>query len=455
MNLALKNPNRGAEKTLERWCAALTLALLAAAPLAAVYTGRGGLLTGLWRIFTTPSPVVTDYFVLAGPGAAFLNSGLSGLFVLVLARLLGTRFRPGLTVAYMLVVSHCFFGMNLLTLAVCAFGLLLGCRIRGAKPADSLAAALFNGCLGPFVGEMLFRYTLGDRFDVNNPTVTLLGIALALGISLLAGLAVPVMLGGVKKMHKGYDLYNAGITIGLLGVFLYGLLYKSLGVAQPVSLAGAQLLQLPEGRSMAFFVNCFYGVVFGSALVLGWLQNGRSFRGYGALMRHNGYEANFVEEFGTPLCLLNVGIYGFFILGYMNLMAALPGAAGFTGPTTGVILAALTFVVLGQEPGDVWPIMLGYLLLGGVHALVTGGGTFLCATQGYVSSFAFATGLCPIAGKCGWKWGTVAGFVCAAICTQIAATHGGLMLFNGGFGAGITALILVPILDHFEQRKQS
>ena len=59
MNLLLKNPNTGAEKTLERWCAVLTVVLLAAAPLAAVYTGRGGLLTGLWRIFTTPSRQVT------------------------------------------------------------------------------------------------------------------------------------------------------------------------------------------------------------------------------------------------------------------------------------------------------------------------------------------------------------------------------------------------------------
>jgi len=137
----------------------------------------------------------------------------------------------------------------------------------------------------------------------------------------------------------------------------------------------------------------------------------------------------------------------------MNLMVMMPDAVGFTGPTCGVILAALTFVMLGQEPGDVWPIMVGYLLLGGLHWGITGGERFLCAAQPYINSFAFATGLCPIAGKYGWKWGTAAGFICAAICTQIAPLHGGLMLFNGGFCAGITAMILVPILEYVEGRK--
>ncbi len=450
----MTNPNTGTERALERWCAVLTAAFLLAAPLGCLYADDfSGLLPGLWRISTSPSPLTTDYFVMAGLGATFLNAGLCGAFVLLMARLLGTKFRPNLTVAYMLVVAHCFYGMNLPTLAIGTFGLLAGCRFRLVSPADNLGIALFNGCLGPLFGEMLFRYTLGSAFDPSNPQITLPGLVLALGFSLLSGLVIPAMLPGIKKMHKGYDLYNAGITIGLLSIFLYGLMYSSFGLPQPSSLAAPQLLHLENGRTATAFANGFFLLIFGAALLIGWLQNGRSFRGYGALMRHNGYEANFVDEFGTPLCLLNIGVYGLFILAYMNLMAAMPGAVGFTGPTCGVTLAALTFVVLGQEPGDVWPMMLGYLLLGGFHWLVTGGGTFLCAGQPYLNSFAFATGLCPIAGKYGWKWGVLGGFICGAICTQITPLHGGLMLFNGGFIAGLTAMILVPILEYIEARK--
>ena len=450
----MTNPNTGTERALERWCALLTAALLLAVPFAGLYTNDfSNILPGLWRISTSPSPLTTDYFVLAGLGAPFLNAGLCGAFVLLMGRLLGTKFKPGMTVAYILVIAHCFYGMNLPTLMIGTFGLLAGCRIRRVSMADHLNMALFNGCLGPFFGEMIFRYTMGDAFDPANPTVSLVGVALALGFSLLSGLAIPAMMPGIKKMHKGYDLYNAGITIGLLSVFLYGLMYPSFGLGRPASLAAPQLLQFSNGRSATAFLNGFFLLIFGMALLVGWLQNGRSFKGYGALVRHNGYEANFVDEFGTPLCLINIGLYGLFILAYMNLMAAMPGAAGFTGPTCGVTFAALTFVVLGQEPGDVWPMMIGYFLMGGLYAAVNGSETVLISTQPYINSFAFATGLCPIAGKYGWKWGVLAGFICAAICPLITPLHGGLMLFNGGFCAGITAMILVPILEYVEENK--
>ena len=71
------------------------------------------------------------------------------------------------------------------------------------------------------------------------------------------------------------------------------------------------------------------------------------------------------------------------------------------------------------------------------------------STQAYINGLAFATGLCPIAGKYGWKWGVVAGLVSAIICTSTAAMHGGFVLYNGGFNAGLTALILIPVLDFY------
>ena len=35
------------------------------------------------------------------------------------------------------------------------------------------------------------------------------------------------------------------------------------------------------------------------------------------------------------------------------------------------------------------------------------------------------------------------------ICTVTAEMHGGFVLYNGGFTAGLTALILIPILDFY------
>ena len=71
------------------------------------------------------------------------------------------------------------------------------------------------------------------------------------------------------------------------------------------------------------------------------------------------------------------------------------------------------------------------------------------STQAYINGLAFATGLCPIAGKYGFRYGVLAGFMSAIICAVTAEMHGGFVLYNGGFSAGLTALVLIPILDFY------
>ena len=39
--------------------------------------------------------------------------------------------------------------------------------------------------------------------------------------------------------------------------------------------------------------------------------------------------------------------------------------------------------------------------------------------------------------------------MCASICTATSVLHGGFVLYNGGFTAGITILIVLPILEHY------
>ena len=37
----------------------------------------------------------------------------------------------------------------------------------------------------------------------------------------------------------------------------------------------------------------------------------------------------------------------------------------------------------------------------------------------------------------------------AVICTSTLALHGGFVLYNGGLTSGLTALVLIPILDFY------
>ena len=135
----------------------------------------------------------------------------------------------------------------------------------------------------------------------------------------------------------------------------------------------------------------------------------------------------------------------------MAIFPFLPQGVGFTGPTVGVIFAAITFAGDGQHPRNVFPIAVGYALLLAIVAvicLMAGHRIpWTLSTQVYINGLAFATGLCPIAGKYGFGYGVAAGLLSAVICTVTADMHGGFVLYNGGFTAGLSALILIPLLD--------
>jgi hypothetical protein len=217
------------------------------------------------------------------------------------------------------------------------------------------------------------------------------------------------------------------------------------------------------GNSYLLFMDIFFLSIFTISILLGFFMNGKNFHDYKKLLHCSGYGLDFADKFGLPVCFINFGVYGLCILGYLNLIFLLPeifpalqGAnpAGFTGPTVGVTFAALTFSADGQHPKNVAPIAVGYTALFGtvcIVCLITGADVpWTLATQAYINGLAFATGLCPIAGCYGFKYGVIAGLISAIICTSTAAMHGGFVLYNGGFNAGLAALIIIPILDFYK-----
>ena len=58
----------------------------------------------------------------------------------------------------------------------------------------------------------------------------------------------------------------------------------------------------------------------------------------------------------------------------------------------------------------------------------------------------FGTTLAPIAGRFGWRWGIAAGFLHSSVAQSVGHLHGGLVLYNNGFAAGLVAAILVPVI---------
>ena len=431
-----------------------SLAFLAAALAAALYTGElGEVLHGWYLIMISPCPLVTDYFAIGGLSSALLNAGACGLACWAFMVLLKGESRANTLAGYFLVVAHCFYGLNFLNMWPCFLAPFLYLDDRKLDFKKNLHVCMFATSFGPFISEFLFRYPSDVEYVFGRLQVSAYGAVLAVFFAILLGYTVPAILPGAYAWHKGYNLYNGGLAFGLFGFFLYNLLYETLGVEAAESVTRGNPIYESFGRNYIHFSTICLLCVFAVCIVTGWALNGRTFRGYKALLKDTGYASDFAEKYGMPLCLVNLGCNGTLFLLYIKMITYVTEGAGFTGPTLGVILAALTFNAMGQHPKNVWPIILGYqvlylltLLSCQLHGREI---AWSISTQGYINGAAFATGLCPITGRYGVRAGMLAGFVCAAMCTATGALHGGLVLYNGGFTAGIAALILVPMLEHY------
>ena len=452
---------RNAHKIISIFTLFLTAVFFITTPIAVIVTKETDFWNNVFTIITSPSKLVTDYFALGGLGSAFFNAAVCGLISNVVIIASRVKAKAATFAAYMLVVAHGFYGLNFLNMWPTLIGVILACIIRKKSFKEYVNVALFSTALGPFISDFVFRYTLGDGFVLGQPQVSLIGVIFALVFGIASGFVVPALLPGTTKMHRGFNMFKAGLAIGIMGIFVYSFMYPSLGLEAPEAL----VIDNPEYYSLELgyhtFMNIFFAVLFIISIIMGYVMNNYSFRGYKQLYKSVSYGVDFLDKFGMPVCLINFGIYGFCILAYLNLIfylpdifPFLPNGVGFTGPTVGVVFAALTFSADGQQPRTVAPIALGYMLLSLIVCVICSilgmDIPWTLSTQSYINGLAFATGLCSFSGKYGVKVGVLAGFLSAVICTSTANMHGGFVLYNGGFTAGLTALVLLPILDFYK-----
>jgi len=292
---------------------------------------------------------------------------------------------------------------------------------------------MFSTAIAPLITHVLFYYPVMGEEAV----LSLRGVVLALVIGAVFGCCLPAVCAHSPGFHKGYDLYNAGPAAGFLCFLIYAVLHKTLGVEAPAITA-----DLGEGNRA--FVNSFCLAAFGLCAALGLLMNG-GLGDYRKLFFDSGYQSDFTAKYSAGANVLNVGVYGLFILAYYNLIGA-----SFTGPTMGAIFCMLCCCCMGATPRNVLPIMVGYGLMGLLNRL--GVVAFPVNGQALVVGLCFASGLAPVAGEFGPVAGIAAAMLHYAIVTSVPAIHGGFNLYNGGFTAGIVCFIIVPVLEHYRKR---
>ena len=403
---------------------------------------RSTMFSGLWKILITPCKVTTNYFSLGGYGATFLNMGLVGLISLLLFIVFKGTPNNVSTLAFVLTLGFGSWGINILNILPTILGVILYGLVKREKLGTLVNAMLFSTGIAPLITELLVRYPGTEVIGFN-----WLGLGLTLLVGFIIGFFLPAGLAHSPKVHKGFDLYSAALPIGMTAFLLNATLYKTMGL----DVNTLPLLSDMKVASTAT-VNIFCCVVFGLCIVFAFVLGCKP-RDYWKLLSDPALVTNFSSTYGNATFLMNAGVFGLFILGYYNLIGA-----SFNGVTFGIIFCMLATCNSGSHPGNVWPIMLGYVVastvFGWIAPLLGGNFIFQVNAQAIMVGLCYANGLSPIADKYGWRYGFVASVMHYLLVTSVPTLHGGFCLYNGGFTAALICLILVPELERFFRTKE-
>lgn len=384
-----------------------------------LYYLNENILTGILKIVTSPAILITDFLVIGGMGAVFLNAFLIFLYNFLLIRMLKIEINGVVMASFFTVFGFSFFGKNILNILPFYLGGILYSAYDNVDFKEIFVTISFTSALAPFVSEVAFQV---DSSDTAYLGAVILGVLIGFLVTPLA-----------KKMfnfHEGYNLYNLGFTGGIFGAV----------IASFLKLYDFQILPqqiISTKYDIALKIICCY--FFSSLIIIGRNLNNNSFKGYKELLKDSGLKSDFIKKYGYGLTFINMGINGFVATIYVILLGET-----LNGPLLAGILTVVGFSAYGKHFKNIIPILLG------VYLASLGNNT---ANFTVVLSALFGTSLAPVAGVYGAIWGVVAGWLHLAVVQSIGIIHGGLNLYNNGFSAGIVASFLIPIINMLLDRK--
>ena len=400
---------------------------------------RNAMFSGLWNILSQPSKISANYFDIGGYSATFLNMGLVGLACLLLFLVFRGTPNNVSTLGFLLTLGFCSWGINILNMWPSIFGVMIYGLVKKEKQGSLVNAMLFSTGIAPLITDLLIRYPNAEVVGFNLP-----GLGLALAVGFVIGFFLPAGLAHSPKVHKGFDLYSAALPIGMTAFLLKGVLFETMGVALPSAISDMKV-------TSQMTVNIFCGVVFGLCVVFALILGCKP-RDYWKLLRNPELVSNFSSTYGNATFLMNLGVFGLFILGYYNLIGA-----PFNGIVFGIIFCMVCTCNSGSHPLNVLPIMLGYAAASYLCGWISPAGEefkYVLNAQAICAGLCYANGLSPISQKYGWRYGFVAAILHYLLVTSVPGMHGGYCLYSGGFTAALICILYVPQLERFFRTKQ-
>ncbi len=383
------------------------------------------ILDGLVTIILSEDSLITDYILIAGPGAALLNSAIvTAISICVLY--VADDIPNGMTLVVIgLMSGFSLFGKNFVNIWPILLGTWLYTKYR-KEPLGAFAnIGLMATALSPIVSYIALDNGWGHP---------LLGIA----SGLLIGFIMPPLAAYTYRIQNGMNLYNVGFACGLLA-FVFVPLMSSLG-ADPTT-----HYRWASGYNLIFSVLlCSLCLL----LILGGLFLTKKplwavWAGYRRLLQTSGRAASdYLRMFGHNVVMVNTGING--LIGTAFILAI---GGDLNGPTIGGILTIMGFSAFGKHVFNILPIMAG-VTLGGVvmHWSLSDPAVQLACL--------FCTTLAPVCGYFGWPYGVLAGFLHSSVVLYTGSPVAGMNLYNNGFSGGLVAIVLYPTIIAIARRRK-
>ena len=179
-------------------------------------------------------------------------------------------------------------------------------------------------------------------------------------------------------------------------------------------------------------------------IILGLLKDPKAFQKYPTLLKSSGrLVSDFMREAGAEIAMINVGV-----MGIISILFTVALNIEINGPVISGILTVMGFAAFGKHPKNSIPVMLG----ASIWLLITRF-TGNPVSTGLAIGVLFVTAVAPIAGRHGFFFGIIAGFIHVLLTPLTYPFQGGFDLYNNGFAAGFVAAILIPIFDFLRKDK--
>ena len=380
---------------------------------------------GFIQLQIQPGRLINDFIPVGGVGGTLINAALAGAVGLIIIIILKVKLSGPTYAAIFTIMGFGFFGKTPLNIIPILFGVYLSAKLAGKMFREYIIIALFGTALGPLVSFIVFEFGLTGI------------VAVSAGIlaGTLTGFLLPAIAVSMLHLHQGYNLYNMGLSCGFFALF----------AASLVRATGHQFENAMEWYNGQSAVITWLIPILSIALIITGLVSERmkSIKGFFAIQKLPGrLPSDFMDLSSLGGSLINSGLLGIAGSIYIYLVGG-----DFNGAMLAGLLTVMGFGAFGTHIKNSWPIVLGVVL----STLLFGKEL---SSPGPLLAALFGTTLAPLAGQFGILTGIIAGFIHLIMVLQTGAWQGGMNLYNNGFAGGLTAAIIVAVIQWYRSNKE-